>query len=305
MSVADKRGTDQMLISARRKAARAKQAAGAVCLAALLLAACGQPSGDETAAGEGDAQSPAAADQASPVAASTRSSGQSTSSVAVPAAGPGDTSGWILSPPFYAAGDEPFWKLDIIDGWFVFRRSGLAEIEAPIVQPTHAGGADVFDTPPLKVTIRRRACATEQGGRGDISAEIVFDEVEYDGCAFGGSAGASAEAAAVLDALASIDACLAKMEEPALVTATYPREEGRSAVALRTKVGSIYECGVEPDGKTIAYLDPIEPRAAGAWMNRMRFLRKGTSDGTKCDDAEEVRSGDTVVGRLLTKACRF
>ena len=101
---------------------------------------------------------------------------------------PSMTAGWVLSPPFYAAGDEPFWKLDIIDGWFVFRRSGLAEIEAPIVQPTQAGGADVFDTPPLKVTIRRRACETEQGGRGDISAQVVFDEVEYDGCAFGGAA---------------------------------------------------------------------------------------------------------------------
>jgi uncharacterized membrane protein len=293
-----------MLISAKRKAARAKQTAGAACLAALLLAACSQPSG-ETATVEGDAQSPAAADQASPVAAPARSSNPSTSSAAIPAAGLGDTSGWVLSPPFYAAGDEPFWRLDIIDGWFVFRRSGLAEIEAPIVQPAKTGGADVFDTPPLKVTIRRRACETEQGGRGDVSAQVVFDEVEYDGCAFGGSAGASAEAAAVLDALVSIDACLAKLEEPALVTATYPREEGRTAVALRSKVGGLYECGVEADGKTIAFLDPIEQRSAGAWMARMRFLRKGVADGTKCDDAEEVRSGDTLVGRLLTKTCRF
>jgi hypothetical protein len=89
------------------------------------------------------------------------------------------------------------------------------------------------------------------------------------------------------------------------VTATYPREEGRTAVALRTKIGSLFECGVEPDGKTIAFLDPIEQRGAGAWMSRMRFLRKGIADGTKCEDAEEVRSGDTVIGRLLTKACRF
>ena len=109
----------------------------------------------------------------------------------------------------------------------------------------------------------------------------------------------------MLDALASIDACLAKLEQPALVTATYPREEGRSAVALRTKDGSIFECGVEPDGKTIAFLDPIEQRAAGAWMNRMRFLRAGVSDATRCEGAEEVRTGDTVVGRLLTKSCRF
>jgi uncharacterized membrane protein len=300
-----KRGTDQMHYSAKQKATRAGHAAGAACLvAALLLAACGK-SPAEDAAQTAEQQTPAATTQAEPTASATRPSGQTSSPAAAPAAGPVDASGWVLAPPFYAAGDEPFWKLDIVDGWFVFRRSGLAEIEAPLVQPAQAGGADVFDTPPLKVTIRRRACETEQGGRGDISAQVVFDEVEYDGCAFGGAAGVSAEAGAVLDALASIDACLAKMEEPALVTATYPREEGRTAVALRTKVGSLFECGVEPDGKTIAFLDPIEQRGAGAWMSRMRFLRRGIADGTKCDDAEEVRSGDQVIGRLLTKACRF
>jgi uncharacterized membrane protein len=295
-----------MLYSAKRNATRAGQAARAACLAAaLLLAACGKPAAGDGATETADQQTPAASTRAAPTASATRPASQSSSAVAIPAAGPVDTSGWVLAPPFYAAGDEPFWKLDIIDGWFVFRRSGLAEIEAPIVQPAQAGGADIFDTPPLKVTIRRRACETEQGGHGDISAQVVFDEVEYDGCAFGGAAGVSVEASTVLDALASIDACIAKMEEPALVTATYPREEGRTAVALRTKVGSLYECGVEPDGKTIAFLDPIEQRAAGAWMSRMRFLRKGVADGTKCDGAEEVRSGDALIGRLLTKTCRF
>lgn len=300
-----KRGSDQMLYSAKRNATRAGQTAGAVCLAAvLLLAACGKSASSESADSAAE-QPPVATTPATPTVSASRPSNQAPPVGSVQATSQVDTSGWVLAPPFYAAGDEPFWKLDIIDGWFVFRRSGLAEIEAPIVQPTQAGGADVFDTPPLKVTIRRRACETEQGGRGDISAQVMFDEVEYDGCAFGGSAGASAEASAVLDALASIDACLAKLEEPALVTATYPREEGRTAVALRTKVGSLYECGVEPDKQTIAFLDPIEQRAAGAWMSRMRFLRAGVADGTKCEGAEEVRSGDTVVGRLLSKACRF
>ena len=40
-------------------------------------------------------------------------------------------------------------------------------------------------------------------------------------------------------------------------------------------------------------------------MTRMRFLRTGVSDATKCADAEEVRGGDKVAGRLLTKACKF
>ena len=37
----------------------------------------------------------------------------------------------------------------------------------------------------------------------------------------------------------------------------------------------------------------------------MRFLRAGVADNVKCDGAEEVRSGDTVVGQLLAKSCRF
>jgi uncharacterized membrane protein len=294
-----------MLKSAGRGAAGAKRvakAAGFACV--LLLAACGGEPATDAANMAG--QPASSGGPAAPAVSSQRPSEASNAAAAGPSAAiPVDTSGWVLAPPFYAAGDEPFWKLDIIDGWFVFRRSGLAEIEAPLVQPTRAGGGDVFDTPPLKVTIRKRACETDQGGRGDISAQVVFDEVEYDGCAFGGAAGASVEASAVIEALAPIDACLAKLGEPALVTATYPREEGRMAVALRTRDGSLYECASESDGKTIAFLDPIEQRAAGAWMSRMRFLRTGIADATKCADAEEVRSGDAVVGRLLAKACKF
>ena len=164
----------------------------------------------------------------------------------------------------------------------------------------------MFDTPPLKITLKRGACETDEGAKGEVSAEVVFDDVNYDGCAVGGqSAAASAEAATVLESLAPIDACLAKLGEPALVTAVYPREEGKTAVALRSKDGSLYECAAESDGKTIAFLDPIEPRSAGAWMTRMRFLRTGVAGATKCAEAEEVRAGETVAGRLLTKACKF
>jgi uncharacterized membrane protein len=302
------------MLTSGGRARLAKQAAAAAALAcalacALAASACGgqsdgavAPAADDPAAADGLTTGPAA-----PQSVSQRT-GAVSDSAAQPAliTGPLDTSGWVLAPPFYAAGDEPFWKLDIIDGWFVFRRSGLAEIEAPLVQPTQAAGGDVFDTSPLKVIIKRQACQTEQGGHGDISAQVVFDEIEYGGCAFGGaSAGASPEASAVVEALGPIDSCLAKLGEPALVTAVYPREGERTAVALRAKDGSLYECAAESDGQTIAFLDAIEQRAAGAWMSRMRFLRTGVADVGACADAEEVRAGDVVVGRLLTKACKF
>jgi len=110
----------------------------------------------------------------------------------------------------------------------------------------------------------------------------------------------------VLDALGPIDACLAKLGQPALVTAVYPRQDGEQiALGLRAKNGQVYECATDAAGSSVAYLDPIEQGSQPAWMSRMRFLREGAVATAPCPDAEEVRSSDKVIGRLLTKACKF
>lgn len=272
---------------------------------ALVLAACG---GKTDAPGAGDAGKPAGATGDIGPSGPANSSAGAQSGGSQPAqVSPAslDTSGWLLQPPFYAAGDEPYWRLDIIDGWFVFKRSGLPEIEAPMVQPKRVGGADVFDASPLAISIARKACETDEGGKGDVSAVVTFDDAEYTGCAFGGQAGgASADAEQVVKSVKAVDACLEKLGEAALVTGVYPREGGRTALGMRTKNGSLYECAAESSGE-IAFLDPIEPGASREWMTRMRFLRDGVSPETQCADAEEVRTGDKVVGRLLTPKCRF
>lgn len=291
-----------MLKTALNGVAGARLAALAAALACALSGCGGE--GAKTAGPEGT-QTVTVDVTGGPAAQRPDGAAQAT---AAAAASTLDTSGWIVPPPFYAAGDEPFWRLDIVDGWFSFKRSGLAEIEAPLVQPSRAGGADVFDSPPLKVALKREACEIN-GGRGDIGATVTFDGIEFGGCAFAGAVGAavanSAEAASVVESVKVIDACLAKLGDPALVTAVYPREGERTAVALRAKDGSLYECAVEPDGSTIAFLDAVEPRSAGPWMSRMRFLRSGVLDATKCADAEVVRSGDKALGRLLPKSCKF
>jgi uncharacterized membrane protein len=296
-----------MVTSASLGGAWGRSAAGAACLAlVLLLAGCGKA---EPVAGTSDPASPTA--DAEPIAATpgTPPVGQPSDSgrpAQTAAANNFDTSGWLLAPPFYAAGDEPFWRLDIADGWFVFKRSGLPEIEAPMVAPKRAGGADVFDTPPLLLTIKREACETDAGGRGDFSAVISFDENDYGGCAFSGAAGGSKEAGAVADALTAVDACLAKLGEPALVTGIYAREGGRTGLGLRTKNGSLYECAAEAGGGEIAFLDQVEPRAAKPYMtSQMRFLRDGVSPETKCEGAEDVKAGEQVIGRLLASKCKF
>jgi uncharacterized membrane protein len=291
-----------MLKAALNGVARARLAT-IVVAAACALSACGGE-GTQTATGDGQA-----ATLETGGALAVQRPDSAPQAPASSAAAALDTSSWVLQPPFYAAGDEPFWRLDIVDGWFSFKRSGLAEIEAPLVSPARIAGADVFDSPPLKIAIRRGPCQTDGGGHTDFGAIVTFDEVDFSGCAFGAAAGAavanSAEAASVVESVKVIDACLAKLGDPALVTAVYPREGERTAVALRARDGSMYECAVESDGATIAFLDPVEPRSAGSWMSRMRFLRAGVSDATKCADAEEVRDGDKTLGRLLPRSCKF
>lgn len=274
----------------------------------LVLASCGgdAPAGEAVvtpAAGTPAASGADGGDQG----ASTVSSNAPQSLQVAGAPAPLDTSTWVLQPPFSAAGQEPFWRLEIVDGWFAFRRSGLRAIEEPLVQPTREGEADVFKTGQLQVSIKREACQTEQGGSGDFTAKVSFDGLDFDGCAFGGSiTPSSQEASQVLDALGPIDACLAKLGQPALVTAVYPRQDGEQiALGLRQKNGQVFECATDAAGSAVAYLDPIEQGSQPAWMARMRFLREGIASAAPCPDAEEVRSGETVVGRLLTKACKF
>jgi uncharacterized membrane protein len=287
--------------------ARAIRKAG--CAFALVAALCLTGCGPNSADGAAQTDAAAPADAAAPTPPASDPNDAAPASTPGPAAAPQDidTTGWALPPPFYAAGDEPFWRLDLIDGWFVFKRSGLPEIEAPITPPASRNGADVFDAPPLSISIRPGACEVEAGELGVATALVTLDGVEFSGCAFSGqSASGSAEAAAVIEALPAIDACLAKLGEPALVTSIYPREGGRTALGLRVGNGSLFECAAEAGGNEIAFLDPIEPGAAGPWLaSRMRFQREGIGASSDCPDAEDVRMGDTVVGRLLTQRCKF
>jgi uncharacterized membrane protein len=221
--------------------------------------------------------------------------------------GPVDTSVWALAPPFYAAGDEPYWRLDLVEDWFVFRRAGLPEIEAPIVQPERVRGADLFESPPLSVNVRSGACRSDAGVDGDAVVTVTFDGVDFSGCAFKGQSEAiSADVGAIIEALPVVDACLRRFGQPAVITGAYPRDGGRMAVTLRARNGGLFECAAESQSGEVAFLDPVEPGAAGPWMTtQIRFLRSDLVPRPACADAEEVRAGETVVGLLLPAKCRF
>ncbi len=295
----------QPSVSGRRIVLGIGPAIAAMLVTALVLAGCGDNAG-QTATGDAQQIGPGIA----PIGPATATGDSETvaglTNVSAPT-GPLDTTVWVLPPPFAAAGDEPFWRMEIVDGWFSFKRSGLRAIEEPLVQPRQENGADSFDTGSLRVLIRREACETEQGGKGEFSAKVTFDGLDFDGCAFGGQStvAASAEAATVAESLTTIDACLAKLGQPAVATAIYPRQDGdQTAVAMRAKSGAFYECVTEQEDASVVSLDALDQGSQPSWMNRMRFLRAGVA-AAACADAEDVRVGDKVVGRLLGKSCKF
>jgi hypothetical protein len=268
------------------------------------MSACGERAERAKPAGPETAYTPAteAAPQDVP---EPEAGGGSARDWSAPGPDPVDGSSWIVPPPFYAAGDEPYWRLELADGWFVFRRSGLPEIEAPIVAPSARGGGEVFQSPPLEFVVRTGSCSTD-GGPGDAFATVVFDGAEYEGCVFRGQvANGSPEAASVSESIQQIDACLARLGQPAVVTSIYPREDKRTALTLQQRNGGLFECAVEQGGE-IAFLDPIERASVGGAGTRIRFLREGSAPDPGCEGEEEIRdSANVLLGRLLPGRCQF
>ncbi|MEZ5937518.1 MAG: hypothetical protein R3C52_04785 [Hyphomonadaceae bacterium] len=274
----------------------------------VVLSACGQNDAADPQAGAGETQADSLDADVPPAAEATESTRPSVLARTAPLEPEVlDTSAWSIQPPFYAVGDEPFWRLEMIDGWFVFRRSGLPEIEAPIANPEKAAGGDHFDVTPLDIVITPGRCTTLDGEAGVAQANVTFDGGSYEGCVFTGAVGgSSAEATAVIDAIPAIDSCLARLGEPAVVTSIFPREDNRTSMGLRTHDGRLYECAAEQGTGEIAFLDAQEPNSASSWLaTRMRFLRAGVEGFPDCEDMETVTSGDTVLGVLLGPKCKF
>lgn len=233
-----------------------------------------------------------------------------------------DATSWRVKPPFYAAGREPYWRLDLESGWFVFKRLGLPAIEAPIVAPAASGASDVFTSEALQLTLTPGACAQAQvGERTEGEAEILFEDVVYSGCVYAGeSPAAEIDPAAdewtktIALHVIEIDACLSALEarrgldvETAVITAVYPREGDVTGVVLRSLDGQMFDCGVNALGD-IKFADPLNVNAAADWMKGPdRFVRsENEAPPRSCLDAQPVISDDTdgVLGYLLPAQCQ-
>lgn len=295
------------LAGGSRRPAAAFVRAAALC-AALGLAACGDQGGQPPAGETGTTGAGAGTTGGAQSGAGGSSENSAGLAVIAGPSGPLDTTNWVAQPPFYAAGDEPAWRLEIADGWFSFKRSALRAIEEPMVAPVKDGAADVFQTGSLKIVIRREAC--QAGGQtSELAVDVTYADDTFSGCVFAAPAAGvatSPEATAVAGAVKVIDACLASLAQPGLVTGVVPRQDGaQTSVALRARNGTPYECGADTATAAIIYLDPIEVGAQAPWMTRMKFVREGVAVSAPCPDAEEVRAGEAVLGRMLSRTCKF
>jgi uncharacterized membrane protein len=232
---------------------------------------------------------------------------------AAPPAAKVNTAKWRVQPPFYAVGEEPAWQLELNDNYFTFTRgSGIPEIDTPFVAPTSANGADVFNTETFKITIEPGACeVAKQNGVANIT--IQMGGIVYDGCVFKGAGDSGAatgdDADLIADlpgALGAVDSCLAKLGDPAVVSAIYPRGDEATGVALRGRGGTLFECEAQSASGLAESVEQIEASSAGPWLkSSARFLRTGTGDASKCPSAKPVVIGGKTLGVLLPKACKF
>src|SRR5262249_8603709 len=137
----------------------------------------------------------------------------------------------------------------------------------------------------------------------------------YDGCAFkgksrdAGNGPNSDEADLIQDLpanLAAVDSCLAKMGDPAVISAIYPRGDEAVGIAMRGRAGALFECEAKSAAGPAESVDQIEASSAGPWLkSSARFLRQGVGDAGKCPAAKPVVVGGKQLGAMLSKSCKF
>lgn len=236
-----------------------------------------------------------------------------------------DTSNWSITPPFYAAGQEPFWRLELNDGWFIFQRLGLPEIEAQINSPVKNGNEDQFTMDGFTISMTAGACRNAQANepvRGAIT--LVHDEVSYQGCVYKGQTQSEDPAGSEADNTPSkwtneigiyaieADACLKALEEvssgaskKALVTAMQARKGGLTAFVLQTARRNDYLC-IARDTGGIEEITALGNKKREDWMKvSAKFMRVVSGPPPRaCLDAEAVMVDNQLTGYLLPRNCR-
>lgn len=235
-----------------------------------------------------------------------------------------DSSSWAIKPPFYGAGQEPFWRLELNDGWFIFQRLGLPEIEAMVVAPEKTDEGDVFNLDGVTITMKVGSCSNAQANepvRGAIT--LVHDEVSYQGCVYRGATQSEDPSEAASDTNSSnwtrdigifaieVDACMraldklsANASKKAVVTAMQ-RASGQTTFVVETGRRNEFLCLAKDTGG-IESFEALEKKNKQDWMNASgRFMRVESGPPPRaCLDAKPVIVDNQLTGYLLPRSCR-
>ncbi|MAI91621.1 hypothetical protein [Ponticaulis sp.] len=201
-----------------------------------------------------------------------------------------------VSLPIHMSGDEPFWTGSLAEGWITFERPGLPLVEVPLPELDEtATGSLAFEAEDVAITLAAGGCGI---GDGPLNVTLVFQEIEYFGCAGaeddlpGGEFSIPSWSELIPVAQGAIDACLEQAGGPRHIRALYPREEGTVGMILMDAAGRYEECGAELDTSAVSFFDPVSEDQAVIWFEGSAiFSRAGMSPECAAGD----QASDVVI----------
>ena len=211
---------------------------------------------------------------------------------------------------FEAFGTEPDWRIDILDNWVNFSRTGLDEVGAlPGTRDVRAGGA-LIEAGPLSIILKAGACEAAPGQQLPYVANVYFEGVTYEGCgrrAAAGAAGAVPAWSALLpELMPAINACAGRVQaKPARVTIAYVIDGGQVSVRFVDSDGGRWECGAPSSGGAISYFEPIGDRDVLQGEQQPLFtLAADTPPKGACWQSDPATSADgAILGTLSRRTC--
>lgn len=211
---------------------------------------------------------------------------------------------------FEAFGTEPDWRLDLLDNWANFSRTGLEDVGGlPGPRDVRAGGA-LIESGPLSIILKAGSCEAAPGQQLPYVVSVYFDGVTYQGCGRRAAAGAGgavpAWSALLPELMPAIDACMSRVQaKPARVTIAYVIDGGQVSVRFLDSDGGRYECGAPTTGGSIAYFEPIGDRDVLQGEQQPLFTRAPEAPPAgSCWKTEPATGPDgRVLGSLSRKTC--
>ena len=225
------------------------------------------------------------------------------------AAAPADVQAFY-SGEFEAFGAEPDWRLDLLENWVNFSRTGLEDVGGlPGPRDVRAGGA-LIETGPLSIILKAGSCEAAPGQQLPYVVSVYFEGVTYEGCgrrAAAGAAGAVPSWSALLpELLPAIDACSQRVQaKPARVTIAYVIDGGQVSVRFLDGDGGRWECGAPAVGGAVSYFEPIGDRDVLQGEQQPLFSRApdaGPAGGCWKNEPANTADGRTI-GALSRRTC--